>query len=65
MGNNFIKAARKHLGLSPQEFAKLLGVVRQTLWRYERGDPLPHTTRLVVERLLIDHDNKSEQEKTP
>lgn len=52
----FVKAAREHLGLGTIEFAEALGVKRHTIWRYERGDPVPKTTRLAIERLLIEHE---------
>lgn len=60
-GPDFVKRARESLGLSPIEFGEKLGVTRQTVWRYEGGDPVPKTTRLAIERLLIDHytENKS------
>ena len=54
----FIKAAREHLGLGTAEFAEALGVKRHTIWRWERGDPVPKTTRLAIERLLIAHEKK-------
>jgi predicted transcriptional regulator len=54
----FVKAAREHLGLSIIALAEELGVGRHTIWRYERGEPVPKTTRLAIERLLIDHKKK-------
>lgn len=60
----FIKAAREHLGLGTSAFAEALGVKRHTIWRYESvGDPVPKTTRLAIERLLIAHEQKLEQER--
>lgn len=53
----FVKEARAYLGLGTAEFADRLGVKRHTIWRYERGDPITKTTRLAIERLLIEHEN--------
>lgn len=55
-GKKFVKEARAYLGLTPAGFAERLGVKRHTIWRFERGDPVPKTTRLAIERLLIEHE---------
>lgn len=57
-GGKFVKSAREHLGLGTNDFAEALGVKRHTIWRYERGDPVPKTTRLAIERLLIEHEKR-------
>jgi DNA-binding XRE family transcriptional regulator len=59
----FIKAAREHLGLGTTEFAEALGVKRHTIWRFERDDPVPKTTRLAIEKLLIDYERKLDEER--
>jgi transcriptional regulator with XRE-family HTH domain len=56
-----IKAARERLGLGTREFAEALGVKRHTIWRYECGDPVPKTTLLAIERLLIAHDERADR----
>jgi len=60
---NFTKEARAFLGLSVTEFAAALGITRQTVWRYESGDPVPNTTRLAIEGLLIAHENKPKRQR--
>ena len=57
-GGKFVKEARTYLDLDREKFGDLIGVKKHTIWRYERGDPLPKTTRLAIERVLIDHENK-------
>ena len=59
----FIRAARAHLGLTLPEFGELIGTTRQTVWRYERGEPVPYTTRLAVENLLIAHEAKQKSKR--
>jgi predicted transcriptional regulator len=56
--DKFVKAAREYLGLGVEAFADALGVKRRTVWRYEKGDPVSKTTRLAIERLLIEHEHK-------
>lgn len=65
--SKFVKAAREYLfgpntptASSTSAFAEALGVKRHTIWRLERGDPLSRTTRLAIERLLIEHEHKKQ-----
>lgn len=51
-GKQLVKRARTKLGL--QELAAKLGVVRQTLWRYESGDPVPKRVQLAILALLAE-----------
>lgn len=51
-GKQLVKRARTKLGL--QELAAKLGVVRQTLWRYESGDPVPKRVQLAIIALLAE-----------
>lgn len=57
-GGRFVKEARTYLGLDREKFGDLIGVKKHTIWRYERGDPVPRTTRLAIERVLIDYEHK-------
>lgn len=50
--NEFVTEARARLGLTPEQFGLKLGITRQTVWRYERGDPVPLSVRLATERVL-------------
>ncbi|MBE7091308.1 MAG: helix-turn-helix domain-containing protein [Clostridiales bacterium] len=43
-----LQAARKNAGLSQEEAAALLGVSRQTLSKWENGDGLPDSEKLVA-----------------
>jgi hypothetical protein len=68
--SKFVKAAREHLfgpntptASSTSAFAEALGVKRHTIWRLERGDPLSKTTRLAIEKLLIEHERKTKRSK--
>ena len=60
-GGKFVKAARDHLGLDREQFAERIGVKKHTIWRYERGDPVPKTTRLAIERVLIAHEQSQKR----
>jgi len=51
--SDFVRDARKTLGLTQTALANKLGVTRMTVSRYERDDyELPTTVRLAIERLL-------------
>lgn len=39
--NNYIKWVRETLGLTPTEFAKILGRTRPTIVKYEKGKLIP------------------------
>lgn len=48
-----IKKIRKNLFLTQEEFAKLLGVTRNTVLNYERGKPIPESKSTILSKLLI------------
>ena len=56
MDNNFgdkVKALRKKLNLTQTELAKMLGVVKMTVSRWERGETRPSQLALrQIERLM-------------
>ena len=52
---NIVKQARELLEMTPAEFGKHLDITRQTVWRYESGDPIPRIVELAVMQLLSDH----------
>ncbi|MBF0437957.1 MAG: helix-turn-helix transcriptional regulator [Magnetococcales bacterium] len=51
-----IKRMRKHLGLSQEALAERVGVARDTIARYERGELSP-STEVLVAISSVDHDN--------
>ena len=51
----YVREAREMLGLSPIEFGVKLGLTRQTIWRYETGDPVPKSVQLAIASLLSEH----------
>lgn len=51
-----VKRARDKLGL--EDFAARLGVSRQTVWRYESGDPIPKRVQLAIAALLANNKPK-------
>ena len=57
----YVREAREMLGLSPVEFGQKLGLTRQTVWRYETGDPVPKTVQLAIAALLSEHKKGSGQ----
>jgi transcriptional regulator with XRE-family HTH domain len=49
---DFVRGARKRLGLTQREFAKLLGVAERTVIRWEQpGASLKRRDRLAIEGL--------------
>lgn len=52
---NVVKQARALLEMTPAEFGKHLDLTRQTIWRYENGDPIPRRVEMAVMQLLSDH----------
>lgn len=42
-----LRARRSELGLSAPELAERLGVTRQTIYRWESGEDIPHPDRQV------------------
>ncbi len=48
LGPKLIQAQRKRLGLSQQEFAKLLGVSTNTLWLWEHGKTAPRAKSKAI-----------------
>ena len=51
----FVRRARSTLELSKTEFGQMLGISRQTIWRYETMDPLPKKMRRAITELLNKH----------
>ncbi|MBZ5673679.1 MAG: helix-turn-helix domain-containing protein [Acidobacteriia bacterium] len=51
-----VRSARKHLGLSPEEFAQRLGFTgpyaRITVWRWETGKRKPSAQTVALMKLL-------------
>jgi len=56
-----VKAIRKKLDISQEEFAKLLGVSSRTVQNWERGKPIPDSKREML--LNLSNGNKSAQLK--
>lgn len=54
----FVQRARALMGLSPDAFGERLGVTRQTVWRYEKGDPVKRSVKIAINALLAEqgHD---------
>ena len=59
--HEYVKRARESMGMSPTEFGVQLGVTRQTVWRYETGDPVPLRVRLAITALLTEHQKEKVQ----
>ena len=58
-----LKEIRLALGLTQYELAPLLGVPRNTLARWERGDIVPpKVAEMAAEYLLLTHQPKGEGE---
>jgi DNA-binding XRE family transcriptional regulator len=51
-----VKRARSKMGT--QGLATKLGVTRQTVWRYEAGDPMPKHMQLAIAALLAEHEQE-------
>lgn len=59
----FVRHAREKLKLTPAEFAARLGMTRQTVWRYESGDPVPQRIQLAIQALLNEHHRRRRKGK--
>lgn len=61
-----ICSARRKLGLSQEHLAEALGVSRNTIGRWERGECAPNADKLTeLERMLAQHDVRAVPEDTP
>lgn len=61
-----ICSARRKLGLSQEQLAEALGVSRNTIGRWERGECAPNADKLTeLERMLAQHDVRAVPEDTP
>ena len=61
-----IYAARKKLGLSQEKLAEVLGVSRNTISRWERGEFNPTADKLIaLERLLAQLETPAAPEEAP
>ncbi len=59
-------SARKMLGLSQEKLAEALGVSRNTISRWERGECSPHADKLAeLERMLAQLETPTVPEDTP
>lgn len=59
----YVREAREMLGLSPVEFGEMLGLTRQTVWRYETGDPIPRTVRIAIAGMLNTNRSRKKRRK--
>ena len=50
--SEYVKEAREMMRLTSEAFGEKLGLSRQTVWRYENGDPVPKHVRLAIVALL-------------
>lgn len=50
--SQFVRSARARLRISQEEFAKLLGVERKTIGRYESGNNVPKRAVMAIRHLL-------------
>jgi DNA-binding transcriptional regulator YiaG len=50
-----VSTLRQRLKLTPLQFARLLGVDRRTVYRWEAGDSAPMATTVTVLRVLEQH----------
>jgi transcriptional regulator with XRE-family HTH domain len=57
----YVKSARTAMELSPAAFGEKLGVTRQTIWRYESGDPVPRAVLIAIKALLDGHAHKGKR----
>lgn len=58
-----LKKRRERLGLTQAQFAEILGVAENTVWRYEKGvAPIPKYMELVFQALEA---NQIEELKKP
>jgi phage repressor protein C with HTH and peptisase S24 domain len=54
MNNLDVKEIRKNLGLTQQEFADKLGVSRNTILNYERGETIPSSKSIILHTMLTE-----------
>lgn len=54
-----VEHARTKLDLTKSAFGKRLGLTRQTVWRYENGDPVPKRVKLAITALLHEHEQRA------
>ncbi len=52
MNNLNVKEIRKKLGVTQEEFAELLGVSRNTVLNYEKGENIPSSKSTILRKLL-------------
>lgn len=52
---DFVRDARTEMDLSQESFGALLGLTRQTVWRYEKGEPVPEPVQIAIETILNKH----------
>jgi len=60
---DFVKNARAILSLTQRELARILGIDRRTILRYEKGFPLPERTHLAIQQLLSGRSAKRRTRK--
>jgi transcriptional regulator with XRE-family HTH domain len=59
-----LKQRREQLGMTQAEFAEVLGVAENTVWRYEKGaQTIPKHMALSLEALEARHIKKLQGEK--
>lgn len=46
---------RKELGLSQEDFSKIIGCAKKTLISYEKGESIPNDTYMIVIKTIIDN----------
>lgn len=63
LGPKLIQAQRKRLGLSQQEFAKLLGVSTNTLWLWENGKTAPRAKTKAIFAVVRQLGRKEAKQK--
>lgn len=63
LGPKLIQSQRKRLGLSQQEFAKLLGVSTNTLWLWENGKTAPRAKTKAIFSVVRQLGRKEAKQK--
>ncbi len=57
-----VKEIRKNLRLTQQEFAEKLGVSRNTVLNYEKGETIPHSKSIILHTMLSESKMDNVQE---
>ncbi|OXB01717.1 hypothetical protein B0A75_04560 [Flavobacterium oncorhynchi] len=57
-----IKELRAQKGLSQSELAKRIGVSRQTIVNYEKGEVIPESKRDILYNILLNNDTDTDNE---